>query len=103
MTAKESQKTANMPITSIEKKFPIIHSKIRARRRRTGPVKKNTPLKTRVSVVNAEKEARDQHDGIGRVGSAPAHLNHSECQGRDDEAIQVSLRNDRSRDMQLTP
>jgi hypothetical protein len=28
----------------MEKKFPIIHSKIRARRRRTGPVKKNIPL-----------------------------------------------------------
>jgi len=28
----------------MEKKLPIIHSKIRARRRRTGPVKKNMPL-----------------------------------------------------------
>lgn len=38
-TPKESQKTANMPMTIIEKKFPITHSKMVARRRRMGPVK----------------------------------------------------------------
>ena len=43
-TPKESQKTANIPITIMEKKLPIIHSKIMAAIRRTGPVKKNIPL-----------------------------------------------------------
>ena len=43
-TPKDSQKTANMPMTIIEKKLPIIHSKISASRRRTGPVKKKMPL-----------------------------------------------------------
>jgi hypothetical protein len=38
-TPKDSQNTANMPMTIMEKKFPIIHSNIVARRRRTGPVK----------------------------------------------------------------
>lgn len=36
-------------MTSIEKKFPMIHSNIRARRRRTGPVKKKIPLLRRIS------------------------------------------------------
>ena len=43
-TPKESQKTANMPITIMEKKLPMIHSKTRAKRRRIGPVKKKMPL-----------------------------------------------------------
>jgi hypothetical protein len=38
-TPKDSQKTVNMPMTIIEKKLPMIHSKIVASRRRTGPVK----------------------------------------------------------------
>jgi hypothetical protein len=38
-TPNESQKTANMPMTIMEKKLPIIHSKIMVVRRSTGPVK----------------------------------------------------------------
>lgn len=41
---KESQKTENRPITIIGKKLPMIHSKIMAKVRRSGPVKKNMPL-----------------------------------------------------------
>jgi len=41
---KESQKTANIPMTIIEKKLPMIHSKMSAKVRRTGPVKKKIPL-----------------------------------------------------------
>jgi hypothetical protein len=43
-TPNESQNTENMPITIMEKKLPMIHSKIVARRRRIGPVKKKIPL-----------------------------------------------------------
>lgn len=39
ITPNESQKTPNIPQTIMEKKFPIIHSNMQARRRRTGPVK----------------------------------------------------------------
>lgn len=43
-TPKESQKTSKRPMTIIGKKFPMTHSKIMAKVRRTGPVKKNIPL-----------------------------------------------------------
>lgn len=38
-TPNESQNTANIPIAIMEKKLPIIHSKMQASRRSTGPVK----------------------------------------------------------------
>lgn len=44
---KDSQNTAKSPITIIEKKLPMIHSKMSTRMRRTGPVKKKIPLEPR--------------------------------------------------------
>jgi hypothetical protein len=44
-TPKDNQKTANIPIIIMDRKLPIIHSKIKARSKRTGPVKKKMPLR----------------------------------------------------------
>ena len=44
---KDSQNTVKSPMTIIEKKFPIIHSKTMAKMRSTGPVKKKIPLTMR--------------------------------------------------------
>lgn len=45
-TPNESQKTENKPMTIIEKKLPMIHSKTMAKVRRRGPVKKKIPLRS---------------------------------------------------------
>ena len=62
-----------MPITIMEKKFPIIHSKRREKRRRTGPVKKKIPLDLNVSFFTLRfKVARRGKGAYATASREPA-------------------------------
>jgi hypothetical protein len=62
-----------MPITIMEKKFPIIHSKRREKRRRTGPVKKKIPLGWGVSFfTSCFKPVRRGEKTYATASSEPA-------------------------------
>lgn len=59
---KLSQKTAKSPHTIMEKKLPIIHSKMTVRMRSTGPTKKKIPL--RCGIVSVGMYSADDAQGI---------------------------------------
>lgn len=83
-------------MTSMEKKFPMIHSNIKARRRRTGPVKKKMPLLKKVSEMFALAIHKNLRDTSECCRSTPPHHDSCISQGRYDKAgKRVSIENKR--------
>jgi hypothetical protein len=69
-TPKDNQKTPNIPIIIMDRKLPIIHSKIKARSRRTGPVKKKMPLRRGFQVrgcTSREGNGKEEHTQLQQV------------------------------------
>jgi len=83
---KESQKTANKPMTIMGKKLPMTHSNTMAKTRRTGPTKKKMPLLyLLIPCLLPNVSGANLHNGRETGGASPAHENHGEGEGRDDE------------------
>lgn len=92
-TPKDSQKTPNIPIIIMDRKLPIIHSKIKARSRRMGPVKKKMPLRKGFQVRDCKILPREEGTGKRNIRnsnkccrSTPTHHDGCKRRSRNDES-----------------